>query len=195
VVVQRDSLRPGQLLAALGAIGLFCSLFAPWYRFELGPEFRRGLQGLTQSLAEPLRAAAAGVVSQLPESVSFSAWRVFEVTDAALTVVAVLVLGVTLAAGGALGTGISARPAAAGRITGSLGTVALVVVLARIADQPGPNQLLGVAYGAWCALLAAAVVAAGGWWASSELRRAPAPSVVPLGEVAPATASTPPPVG
>ena len=31
--------------------------------------------------------------------------------------------------------------------------------------QPGPNELVGLRYGAWLGLLAALVLAVGGWWA------------------------------
>jgi hypothetical protein len=170
--MERSSLRPGQLLATLGAIGLFCSLFAPWYRFDIGSTLREGLRaGAQQYLAEPLRGLATSAIAGLPASVSFSGWRAFDVTDVALTVAAVLVLGLTLASAGAFGGGLIARPASAGRITGAIGLAAAVIVIGRILDQPGPNEILKVAYGAWLALAAAISMAVGGWWATFERAR------------------------
>src|SRR2546421_412131 len=74
----------------------------------------------------------------------------------------------------AFGAGLIARPAAAGRLTGGVGLAALVVILGRILDHPGPDHLLHVAYGAWLGLAAAACMAVGGWWASLDAAGAPA---------------------
>jgi hypothetical protein len=36
--------------------------------------------------------------------------------------------------------------------------------------QPGPNEFVGVRYGAWLGLLAALTLAVGGWWATKDDR-------------------------
>jgi hypothetical protein len=43
------------------------------------------------------------------------------------------------------------------------GLLAAVLILYRIVNQPGPNEIVDVQAGAWLGLLAALVVAGGGW--------------------------------
>ena len=48
-------------------------------------------------------------------------------------------------------------------LTTCAGAIAALLILYRIANQPGPNDVVEVEAGAWLAFLAAVVVTAGGW--------------------------------
>ena len=50
------------------------------------------------------------------------------------------------------------------------GTLAALLILYRIVNQPGPNAAIEVEAGAWLGLLAAVVAAAGGWWSTRDER-------------------------
>ena len=54
-------------------------------------------------------------------------------------------------------------PVAFSVLTVLAGALATLLVLIRLIDQPGPNELVGVEAGAWLGLVAAIVVTAGGW--------------------------------
>jgi hypothetical protein len=48
-------------------------------------------------------------------------------------------------------------------LTTVAGAIAALLILYRIANQPGPNDVVEVQAGAWLAFLAAIVVTVGGW--------------------------------
>jgi len=75
-----------------------------------------------------------------------TAWSAFSFVD--LLVALVAVLGITLAASQVIGRG-PALPVAIGVITTTLALAATLLVLYRILNQPGPNDVIGVAAGAW----------------------------------------------
>ena len=56
-----------------------------------------------------------------------------------------------------------ALPVAAGILTVAAGILATLLVLYRIANEPGPDEFLDVRAGAYLGLLAAVAVTAGGW--------------------------------
>jgi hypothetical protein len=48
-------------------------------------------------------------------------------------------------------------------LTTIAGMIALLLVLYRLIDQPGPNELVEIEPGTWIGLVAALAVIAGGW--------------------------------
>jgi hypothetical protein len=57
------------------------------------------------------------------------------------------------------------------------GAIATLLVLVRILDQPGPNEFVDVAAGAWVALAGAIGVAAGCWLSMADERNRGVPPV------------------
>jgi len=94
-----------------------------------------------------------------------SAWEALRVLSVVLALTAVLAIGLALVTV----TGRSvAIPVAASVLTAGAGIVATVLVLYRLLDEPGPNELVSVKYGAYLGLGAAFAVAFGGWQAMRE---------------------------
>jgi hypothetical protein len=56
-----------------------------------------------------------------------------------------------------------ARPVAAGVLTVTFGLLGVLLVLYRLANEPGPDEFLDVRAGAYLGLAAVAALAAGGW--------------------------------
>ena len=89
-----------------------------------------------------------------------SAWAAFSILD---VVLALLTL-VPFALVGLQATRRSpALPVAFSVFTVLAGALATLLVLWRLVDQPGPNEVVSVRPGAWLGLLAAIAIAAGGW--------------------------------
>jgi hypothetical protein len=63
------------------------------------------------------------------------------------------------------------------------GALATLLILYRIVNQPGPNEIVDVQLGAWLGLLAAVVVTAGGW-RSLRVEPVPGQPVPPIEEMA-----------
>ena len=116
-----------------------------------------------------------------------SAWEYFGVLDVILALVALLAI---LLAGLAATQRSPALPVAASVLTAATGILAALLVLYRILDQPGPNDLVEVKLGAFLGFVCVLAVAAGGWEAMSEDDHARAAAAEPG---APAPVRPPPP--
>jgi hypothetical protein len=108
-----------------------------------------------------------------------SAWQAFSVVDLLLALV--IVLGLALAVLNAAGRGPTA-PVALAVITSTLALGATLLVLYRIVDQPGSNELIEVRAGAWLGLAAVAGVFAGAWWSMGDERTRPVDPPAPEAE-------------
>jgi hypothetical protein len=108
-------------------------------------------------------------------------WQAFSVIDILLAIAAVL--GIALAVSTAVRR-TPAVPVALGVIGVIAGALATLLVLVRVLDPPGPNELLDVAAGAWIALAAAAGLAAGCWRSIADERNRGVPD--PPVEIRPA---------
>ena len=135
-------LRPGDGLAALGGLLVLVALFLPWYSVTL-----------------PSGAPAAGR--------DLTGWQAFSVIDILLALAALVGIGLAVAVATRRTPALPLAVAVIGIITGAL---AVLLVLVRILDQPGPNQLLDVALGAWLALVGALGLAAGAWRSLADER-------------------------
>jgi purine-cytosine permease-like protein len=94
------------------------------------------------------------------EDVTLSAWEAFAVTDVLLALLALLALGVAVTTVTQRGP---ALPVGLGVITTALALIALIALLYRILNEPGPDGLVEVRAGAWLGVLAALLVLAGAW--------------------------------
>jgi len=99
-----------------------------------------------------------------------TAWAAFGVVD--LLVALVALLGIALAVSQVVGRG-PALPVALGVITTTLALAGTLLVLYRILNQPGPNDLIGVEPGAYVGLLATLGVFLGAWLSLSDERPRP----------------------
>jgi hypothetical protein len=92
--------------------------------------------------------------------VGVNAWQAFDIVDVILAVTALAAIALA-----ALSTTqrSPALPVAAGVITSTLGIVGALLVLYRILNQPGPNEVVDVKVGALLGFLSVAAVAGGGW--------------------------------
>jgi hypothetical protein len=154
-------LRAGEWTAAAGAAGLLVTLFLPWFGIEL-----RGPAG---SLVDAGLAEEGGTSGW-----SNLGWVTIALVLAAIGCAAWLVVA-----------NVVPRPVAqavaASVLTATAGTLAFVALALRaLVFQPGPNDIVGLRYGAWLGLLAALVLALGGWWATKDERTgAPESAYVP----------------
>ena len=157
--------RAGEVVAGVAGVLLLVSLFLKWY--SVTPELMFGAMDRQFS--------------------SVSAWTAFSVVDVLLALVALL--GVALALSQVVGRGPT-LPVALGVITTTLGLAATLLVLYRILNQPGPNELIGVEAGAWVGLAACLGVFLGAWLSLSDERPRPADPVPPAPERRPTPART-----
>jgi hypothetical protein len=136
-------LKPGDGLAALGGVLVLVSLFLPWYSVTLP-------------------SADAPAVGR-----DLTGWQAFSVIDILLALAGLVGIGLAVTVVTRRTPAVPVAFAVVGSITGVL---AVLLVLVRILDQPGPNQFLDVAVGAWVALAGALGLTAGAWRSISDER-------------------------
>ena len=89
-----------------------------------------------------------------------TAWQAFDVLDVVLALLALVPLGLVVTQATRRSPSI---PVAFSVLSTLAGLLAALLILYRIVNQPGPNDLVEVQAGAWLGFVAAVVVAAGGW--------------------------------
>jgi uncharacterized membrane protein len=132
-----------------------------------------GIGGLVLlvSLWLPWYGADAAALSQ-------TAWQAFSELDVLLALLALPAIGVPVSA--ALSKG-PATPVAFALIASCASALAVLLVLFRLIDQPGSNELVTVEYGAWIGLAGAVLAFAGSWLAlADEHTKGVAPPQVPV---------------
>ena len=102
---------------------------------------------------------------------TLTAWGAFSFVDILLALVALL--GIALALSQVIGRG-PALPVAIGVITTTLALAGTLLVLYRIINQPGPNDVISVEPGAYVGLAASLGVFLGAWLSLSDERPRPA---------------------
>ncbi len=158
--------RPADWLAGVGGLVLFGSLWLHWYGFDAGPLIQ------TRGSAGTLTTDALG---QIP---AITAWEAFSELDVLLALFAIPAIGVPVSA--ALSKG-PATPVAFTVIATCASFLALLLVLFRLLDQPGSNELVAVKSGAWIGLAGAVVAFVGSWLAmADEHTPGAAPPQVPV---------------
>ena len=157
--------RAGEIVAGVAGLVLLASLFLDWY--SVSPDVLFGASDRQ----------VRGV----------DAWGAFTIVDVLIAIVALL--GIALAISQVVGRG-PALPVALGVITTTLGLAASLLVLYRILNQPGPNDVIDVAAGAWVGVAACLGVFLGSWLSLSDERPRPADPVPPEPERRPTPART-----
>jgi hypothetical protein len=129
-----SSLSRGKQIAGAAAAVLFIDMFLSWYGVDLGP----------------LSSVAGGI------DTTATAWQAFDWID-------LLLLLTVIATGGWVAGSATGNEAAAQLKTVALGLAALctLLVLYRIVNQPGPNDLITVKYGVFVGLIACGAIAYG----------------------------------
>jgi hypothetical protein len=89
-----------------------------------------------------------------------TAWQAFGVLDVVLALLALVPLGLVFTQATRTSPSI---PVAFSVFTMLAGALAALLILYRIVNQPGPNDLVEVQAGAWLGFVAAGVIATGGW--------------------------------
>jgi MFS family permease len=147
--------------AAAAAAGLLVSLFAPWYRETVVAPGIHGLRTLT---------------------LTRSGWQAFSATELVVLAVAVLSLLVVIAMPRIdREDGAPDRRRLSGIVVAVLGTVAVVIVLARLTTAPGTSKhalaetMVAIRWGIFLALACSAALATAGL----RLIRAPQPATQP----------------
>src|SRR4051794_10136617 len=133
------------LVAALAGILLIPSMFLSWF----GPS----------ALAKSKFADRA-----LP---SQNAWEAFSKLDAILALTAILGAGLALIIWSmARRRGVPGWPMLGGVLVGAIGTIGALLLLGRMINPPGENDLQSVLFGAWVGLALTVALAAAGWTAA-----------------------------
>jgi hypothetical protein len=168
--VDTSRLSQGELIAGVSGLALFVVLFLPWYGVDVN-------------------------VGGFSASESASAWEAFDMTDIVLFLVAAVAVG---AAAVRLADAVPDGIPVATIVTGA-GALAVLLVLYRLIDLPGPDIPdvagagidFGRRFGIFLGLIAAGGVAYGGYSQLSDApqQAQPAPPAPP----APPAQSDPPP--
>jgi hypothetical protein len=161
-------LRPADVLAGIGGVVLLGSLFLKWYGFDASALTDRHVVpvAISQFAGRAARSLAAAVPS-------LTAWQAFSIIDVLLAAIALLAIALPIVTALARGP---AKPVAFAVLTSVFGLLAVLLVLFRLVDQPGNDQLVAVKAGAYVGLAGALLTFAGGWLALADERT---PGAVP----------------
>jgi hypothetical protein len=144
-------LRDGEWIAGAGGVALIAALFLHWYGYPV-------------------------LLDGAPARLEWTAWGSFEVLDVVLALLALLPLGLVCVQATRRSPSI---PVAFSVFTTLAGALAALLILYRIVNQPGPNDVIEVQAGAWLGLVAALVIAGGGW-RSMRVEPIPGASMPPV---------------
>jgi hypothetical protein len=140
--VDASKVSQGQLIAGIAGVALLIIMFFSWY----------GIGG-----------EASDIAGSFGVDTTANAWQSFDFTDLLMFLTCLVAIGG--AAAQASGTEL---PFPAATATFAAGAVMTLLVLYRIVNQPGPNNVIDVKFGAYLGLLACAAIAYGGMRAQSE---------------------------
>lgn len=191
----RSSGSTGRGLALLGALMLAGGLWMPWYRLEIPARVLDSIGQASSQFGSFGGFLRAGV-DQLRASgpIELTAWQAFDGLD-------VVFLGLALAAGTIALLELTGRRLLAAVDDGTalmlLGVAVTALVGYRMADRPGPSEVLKLASGSYVALAGALGILAGGVLSrSSAVAADPAPPAPrPDGALPPAPPSAWPAAG
>jgi hypothetical protein len=145
-----NRLRLGERIAGVCAVLLFIDEFLNWYSVSAS--------NVAKQLGVQLPNGVGG-------SVTATAWKAFDWVDLLMLLTVIVVLGwVALAAM----QRTVAMPVTASTIATALCAITTVVVLYRIINQPGPNDLVDVEYGAYLGLVLLLAMTYGGYAAMRD---------------------------
>ena len=153
-----NRLSTGQKIAGAAGLLLFIDLWMSWYGVDLS-----SVTGVNQSIIQ-----ASGV------DTTATAWQAFGFTDILLAITAILAMALAVTTMNNMRLNLPFPLATA---TAAAGALMTVIVLYRIINQPGPNKLVTVQWGAYVGLVLVALVAYGGYRSMND-RPAGAPATV-----------------
>src|SRR3954468_5590016 len=139
-----SKLRTGELIAGVCGVLLLIVMFFSWY----------GVGG-----------AAGSILSAANIDTTVNAWKAFDFIDLLLFVTAIVAIGAAVLA--ASGRSV-ALPVAASVVVTVLGIIVTLLVLYRIINQPGPNDVVDVKFGAYLGFLICLGIAVGGFLAMAD---------------------------
>jgi hypothetical protein len=157
--------RSADWLAGIGGLVLFVSLWLHWYGID--PSAFKSVGGEPPAATHFLVSGDAGVLSVLHTfAVSdATAWQAFSELDVLLALLALPAIGVPISA--ALSK-VPTAPVAFTVVSTCASFLAVLLVLFRIVNQPGSNELVAVKYGAWIGLAGAVLAFVGSWLAMAD---------------------------
>ncbi len=141
-----NRLRLGERIVAGAAVLLFIDMFLSWYSANLSGRFEAF-------------ANASGA------STSASAWKIFSYTDLWMLLVIIVALALVVLRATER---TPALPIAGSVILTALAGFVTLLVLYRIINQPGPNNLVNVEFGAYLGFLLLAALTYGGFRSMRE---------------------------
>jgi hypothetical protein len=171
-MTEQRGLRTGHLVALAGAAATLASLWAPWYRVDLG-SLRDALQQQTGVVGTPAGNFLQSLMALLPRSVSGNAWQTLHQTDVLVAAGSCAALSARVGAAGTVGPGHRVSLDAAARLSSAAGAVCALFGAGRALNPPGPNADLDVRWGAWACLIGCVAMVAGGIAARSTGRANP----------------------
>src|SRR3954470_17921284 len=139
-----SKLRTGELIAGVCGVLLLIVMFFSWY----------GIGG-----------AAGSILDAANIDTTVNAWKAFDFIDILLFVTALVAIGAAVLA--ASGRSV-ALPVAASVVVTVLGIIVTLLVLYRIINQPGPNDVVDVKFGAYLGFLICLGIAVGGFLAMAD---------------------------
>ena len=145
---------------------MLASLWMPWYAISLKGILHDTLTEKSTRLPPALSELAKGLVQVMPKNIRGTGWQAFAGADIALAGGAALVVLAIVMAAGAGGSGVRVAPAVAGRLALGAGLAMTALVLVKVMNPVGPNDIVTVETGAWLALGGSILVAVGGLLAS-----------------------------
>jgi hypothetical protein len=146
--VDWNRLRMGEKVAGASALALFIVMFLQWFSVSTG-------SARIDSLLDQQGLSATGV----------SAWTALGFIKIMLFLIVVATIGFVILTAAQRAP---ALPVAASVLVTALGALAVLLVLFRIVDQPGPNRVVNVEYGAYLGLLTCIGITVGGFLAMRE---------------------------
>jgi hypothetical protein len=148
-------LRDGDWIAGAGGVALLAALFADWYAATV----------------------TFGALDRL--DLGATAWEAFSVLDVVFALLALVPLALVALQSTRDSPSL---PVAFSVLATVAGAVAAILILYRVVNQPGPNDVVSVELGAWIGL-AAAVAIAGGGWRSMRVEAMPGVPLPPVEEL------------
>jgi hypothetical protein len=139
-----SKLRTGELIAGVCGVLLLIVMFFSWY----------GIGG-----------SAGSILSAANIDTTVNAWKAFDFIDLVLFVTAIVAIGAAVLA--ASGRSV-ALPVAASVVVTVLGIIVALLILYRIVNQPGPNDLVDVKFGAYVGFLVCLGIAVGGFLSMAD---------------------------
>lgn len=139
-----SKLRTGELIAAVSGVLLIIVMFFSWY----------GIGG-----------AAGSILGAANIDTTVNAWKAFDFIDILLFITALVAIGAAVLA--ASGRSV-ALPVAASVVVTVLGIIVALLVLYRIINQPGPNDVIDVKFGAYLGFLTCLGIAIGGFLSMAD---------------------------